>query len=117
LKVLVVDDHRDIVECLAVLLTSEGHDVSSAMSGQEALQLTSKSCPDVALIDISMPVMDGFELAPLLRQACPNVVVVAISGWAPEYRTERELACFDQYLVKPLKLATLLALLRIVNRT
>jgi two-component system CheB/CheR fusion protein len=103
-SILVVDDMMDAVDCLAMLLQLDGHRVYTATSGMEALELGERQRPDAALIDISMPVMDGYELARRIR-AQPwgeAMLLVALTGWDPDSRANRLAeAGFDAHVIKP----------------
>jgi PAS domain S-box-containing protein len=109
-RVLVVDDSADAAESLALVLRLRGHDVRVAYDGASALELAAADPPDVALLDIGMPEMDGCELARRFR-ASPslrNVVLAAVTGWgqAEDRRRTRE-AGFDRHFVKPVEAETL----------
>jgi PAS domain S-box-containing protein len=103
-RVLVADDNRDAAESLAVLLRLEGHDVIVADDGETALRLFEEQHPDVVLLDIGMPQMDGYEVARRIR-ALPGgrrVLLVALTGWGQEKdRAASREAGFDHHLVKP----------------
>lgn len=113
-RILVVDDNLDAAELLATLLELAGHAVSVAHTGPEAIALATSQQPDVILLDIGLPELDGYEVARLLR-ADPNLPqprLIALTGWGTEgdRRRARE-AGFDHHLVKPVDLATLVPLL------
>ncbi len=103
-RVLIVDDNQDAANSLAMLLNMQGHDAQAVYSGKEAIQRTEVFRPDVALLDIGLPEMDGYELAGRLR-AMPQlsgIRLVALTGYgqAEDYpRTQA--AGFDDHLVKP----------------
>jgi signal transduction histidine kinase/DNA-binding response OmpR family regulator len=104
-KVLVVDDNQDACEILADALRSRGHDVRIAFDGPSALQLVRQFVPDVAVLDIGLPVMDGYELAGKLRtQLSPNEPrMIALTGYGQSSDRKRaEAAGFDLHLVKPI---------------
>jgi PAS domain S-box-containing protein len=105
-RVLVVDDNADAADTLALLLRLQGHDVRVAHDGPSALSQASAEPPDVALLDIGMPGMDGYELARRFRATAPlkGVLLVAVTGWGQEEdrRRTRE-AGFDYHLVKPVE--------------
>jgi two-component system CheB/CheR fusion protein len=114
-RVLVVDDNVDAAESLATLLAIDGHHVRVAYSGPEAVEVARVFAPDVVLLDLGLPGMDGCAVAcalradPTLRGAC----LIAVSGYGQEQdrRRSRE-AGFDHHLVKPVApdvLRTLLA--------
>ena len=104
LRVLVVDDNRDAAESLAVLLELSGYRVLTAADGYSGLSAAKEFKPDVILLDIGLPGMNGYAVAKALRQD-PNshhVRVIAISGYCGEEERERSRqAGFDLYLVKP----------------
>nr|WKF61599.1 Sensor histidine kinase TmoS [Paraburkholderia busanensis] len=109
-RVLVVDDNRDAADSLSMLLTLQGHTTEVAYSGDEALLRAQTFRPDVALLDIGLPGMSGYELAQRFR-ATPGldaVRLVAVTGYGqPEdYQRTRE-AGFDDHLVKPVEQAAL----------
>jgi PAS domain S-box-containing protein len=104
-RVLVVDDNEDAAASLALLLQSLGHETAVAKDGAEALRLAQEFRPDIVLLDIGMPGMDGYEVARRLRDLRGGrpVRVVAITGWGQEADRERSRqAGFDLHLVKPL---------------
>ncbi|HYM43635.1 MAG TPA: response regulator [Steroidobacteraceae bacterium] len=114
-RILVVDDNIDALDSTARLLELGGHAVFSATDGGMALQAAKHHLPDVVLLDIGMPVLDGYEVARRIR-AEPwgrNMTLVAITGWGQESdRLRAQEAGFDSHLVKPVhsdKLAALLA--------
>jgi CheY-like chemotaxis protein len=100
-RILLVDDSCDATEALSMLLALDGHDVRRAQSGSEALAIVDSFTPDVALIDVHMPGMDGPTLAGLLKQhpQCSMTRLVALTGDAAP--NERQDGVFDCYLVKP----------------
>ena len=102
--VLVVDDSRDMCKLMEILLTRRGHTVTSAFGGREALEVARSSPPDVVLMDIGLPGMDGYEVAQLLRQipAMRDALLIALSGRGePEARLRSAQAGFDHHLTKP----------------
>lgn len=107
MRILLVDDSADATEALGTLLELEGHEVKRAQNGLDALRIVESFTPDVALIDISMPGMDGYELAQLLRlQAqCCQTKVVALTGYVDgSGRLQTDERVFDYHLTKPLSL-------------
>jgi CheY-like chemotaxis protein len=104
LRVLVVDDNRDAAESLAVMLELTGHDVAVAHDGTAALEAAARLLPDVILLDIGMPGMNGYEVAGRLRQteAGQRILLVALTGWGQEEDKRRAIeAGFDHHLTKP----------------
>ncbi len=104
LRLLVVDDSDDTAEMMGTLLTLAGHDVRIAHSGPAALEATAAHRPDVIVLDIGLPGLDGYQVAQRLRQdpAMKGVMLIAASGYGQESdrRRARE-AGFDHHLVKP----------------
>lgn len=84
LNVMVVDDSDDLRDLLCLLIKRHPGGwtvVATATQGEEALTLATQVKPDLVLLDIAMPVMDGMQALPLIRQACPDTVVVMLSGY------------------------------------
>jgi signal transduction histidine kinase len=113
-RILVADDNNDALESLATLLQLGGHDVVTASNGALALENAERHRPEVMLLDIGMPVLDGYEVARRVR-AQPwgrSVTLVALTGWGQDSdrRRSRE-AGFDSHLVKPLDMDKLAELL------
>jgi CheY-like chemotaxis protein len=113
-RVLIVDDNHDGADSLRLLLRSLGLEVQVAYGGAEALALMESYVPELVLLDIGMPGMDGYEVArriradPCLREA----VLVALTGWGQEQdRAHARAAGFDHHLIKPADLETLQGLL------
>jgi signal transduction histidine kinase len=106
LHVLVVDDSADMVETLAKTLRSDGHVVRTALDGPTALTVAHEFHPEVVLLDIGMPGMDGYEVAQRLRQGGDTPeMLVAVTGFGQEEDRRRSKAAgFDLHLVKPLNL-------------
>jgi CheY-like chemotaxis protein len=115
-RVLVVDDNADAAIALAELLTMLGYEVQVAYDGPQALTAAPRFRPDVALIDIGLPVMDGYALAERLRQSWSGgkpVRMVAVTGYGLERDRERSARTgFTDHLVKPIELAVLDRLLK-----
>jgi CheY-like chemotaxis protein len=110
LRVLVVDDHEDTAEMLNLAVSSKGHQVRVAYDAAVALRICAEFQPDVALLDISMPVMDGYQLATQLRQlpGMEEVRIVAVTGSGePIDRGRSRIGGFDRHLVKPIDLDAL----------
>jgi signal transduction histidine kinase/ActR/RegA family two-component response regulator len=113
-QVLVVDDNRDAAESLAMLLRLLGMDVRVAYSGAEALAVLGHYEPEVVLLDIGMPGMDGHEVARRIREEprFRGTTLIALTGWGQEEdRVRSRTAGFDHHLVKPADVTTLHALL------
>jgi len=114
LRILVADDERDQVTTLALILQDEGHEVREVYRGSEVLHMVRDFDPDVALIDIGMPGMSGYEVARELRQEFGKLrpLLIAVTGWkqSSDWILAR-LAGFDFHLAKPFESAALLALI------
>ena len=114
-RVLVVDDNADAAESLAVLLRLQGNDVRVSLDGESALETAREFLPRVILLDLGMPVMDGFEVARRLR-AMPELrgaLLAALTGWGQQVDRDRTAASgFDRHLVKPVQHEALQELLR-----
>ena len=114
LRVLIADDDRDNATMLATLLADAGHEVVSALRGDEALELSRLFRPDVVITDVNMPGVSGYALARELRQRHGNVcpLLIGMSGvWThTSDRLLGEAAGFDHYLVKPYDLKQVLDL-------
>ena len=111
-RILVVDDNEDALEMLAELLRAAGHQVREARDGPGALSAARQFLPEVAILDIGLPAMDGYEVASRMRAqmngTCP--LLVALSGYGQETDRARSAAAgFALHLVKPLETAELLA--------
>ena len=109
-KILVVDDNTDAAESTAMVLKLEGHEVKVASNGPAALQYATDFRPDVILLDIGLPEMDGYEIARRLRAIASftQTLLIAVSGYAgDEHRERARQAGFDHYLVKPAGVASL----------
>ena len=120
-SILIVEDNADARDALSVLLELEGHVVAAAGEGHEALELVRATDPDIALVDIGLPGIDGYEVARRVRAVDGRrPVLIALTGYGqPEDRRRASEAGFDGMLVKPVDptaLTTLLATLEIPGR-
>ncbi|GEP44233.1 response regulator [Brevifollis gellanilyticus] len=114
-RLLIVDDNVDSVRSLSILQRNRGHETRTATCGSEALEIVTDFKPEVVLLDIGLPGMDGFEIARQIR-ANPdvaNVFLIAMTGYGSDrdQETARQ-AGFDKFLVKPIDLAQLQEWLR-----
>jgi CheY-like chemotaxis protein len=119
LRVLVVDDNRDAAASLALLLESMGNEVRTAYDGEQAAAVASEFRPDVALLDIGMPKLDGYEAARRIRRESNGrpLRLVALTGYGQESdRRKSHEAGFDRHLVKPLRPQVLVELLAEIER-
>jgi CheY-like chemotaxis protein len=116
-RVLVVDDNMDAADMLVMMLQMFGHEVQAAYTGQTALETAVEYQPDVVLLDIGLPDMNGYEVARHLRQQpqTKDVKLIAMTGYGQDSDRQRtQEAGFDHHLVKPAdpqKLQDLLATL------
>jgi len=111
MRAVVVDDNPDLRELVADLLTSYGHEVRTASDGPTGLALIQEHRPDVALVDIGLPGLDGYGLARAIRAELPDLQVrlVAMTGYGQDHDRARALeAGFDVHIVKPASAATIL---------
>ena len=104
-RVLVADDNRDGAEIMALLLQQYGYDVSIAHSGTEALSVAAEAAPDIAILDIGMPGMSGYEVARRIRTEPWGrpMMLIALTGWGQEEDKKKAFeAGFDHHLIKPI---------------
>jgi len=114
LRVLIADDERDQVTTLAAILNDEGHEVREVYRGNEVLRMIADFDPDVALVDIGMPGMTGYDVAREVREhyGKGRPLLIAVTGWKkPSDRILAQLAGFDHHLPKPFEANELLVLL------
>jgi signal transduction histidine kinase len=117
-SVLVVDDNRDAAEMLAEYVQGLGYRVGIAFDGPSALKVAHEMTPEIALLDIGLPVMDGFELGGRLRELPGQraIKLIAITGYGQESDRERSRAAgFDAHLVKPVDMDALESLLLLLG--
>jgi two-component system, sensor histidine kinase len=113
-ELIVADDNGDALQSLAMLLEMEGHVVRTASDGGAALALAEQKLPDVMLLDIGMPGLNGYEVAQRVRRQTggDRVVLVALTGWGqPADRANATEAGFDHHLTKPIDYEQLAGLL------
>jgi CheY-like chemotaxis protein len=113
-RILIVDDNRDAAETLGEFLEGVGHQVGLAYDGPAGLALGTQLKPDVAILDIGLPVMDGYELAQQLRAALGDwpMRIIAVTGYGQEGdRVASQKAGFAHHVVKPVDLDELLRLI------
>ena len=105
LRILVVDDYGDVGAMLSEVLRAKGHDTRIANDGPTALQIAQRFKPDVAFLDIGLPVMDGYELARRLKvlPGLGAIRLIAVTGYGQQAdRQNAEAAGFSNHLVKPI---------------
>jgi CheY-like chemotaxis protein len=114
-RVLIADDNRDAAESLALLLRLEGHEVTVVHNGREAVATFNTLFPEVAVLDIGMPEINGYEVARQLRQQSSGrpVMLIAVTGWGQEADKSQALAAgFNHHFTKPIQPQELIVLLR-----
>jgi PAS domain S-box-containing protein len=114
-RILVIDDNRDAAASLADLLRLKGNETCSAYDGLAGLRMAAEFRPDIVLLDLGMPGIDGFETARRMRAEDwgKDTVLIALSGWGQDQdRRESLVAGFNQHLVKPVEMSCLESLLR-----
>ncbi|MDX1930764.1 MAG: ATP-binding protein [Pirellulaceae bacterium] len=118
LRVLVVDDNVDTVLSFSILLRATGHEVFIAHDGIAAVEMATACHPDVMLLDIGLPGLDGYEVAKRIRQlpSLKSVVLIALTGYGQDTDRQRSsLAGFNHHLVKPARLEQLQEILRSIT--
>ncbi|MGH8193105.1 MAG: hybrid sensor histidine kinase/response regulator [Woeseiaceae bacterium] len=113
-RILVVDDNLDSAESLALLLRHSGHETRTAHDGLEAMETAAAFRPNVMLLDIGMPKLNGYEVARRIRKQPwgKSIVLVALTGWGQEEdRARSREAGFDEHIVKPVEHSALTRLL------
>ena len=113
-RILVVDDNADSAKTTALLLKLEGHEVQTTFDGPTAIKAAQTFKPEIVLLDIGLPGMNGYEVAQHLREApaTKNALLIALSGYGqPEDRRRSQEAGFDHHLVKPADMNQLNALI------
>ena len=116
-RILLVEDDADLHISLALRLKSAGYEVLSAMDGSDVVPTALRHRPDLILLDIGLPRIDGYEACRRIRAQAwaKDVVIVALTGWGQdEDRRQSQEAGFDHHMVKPVDYATLLKLLAAV---
>ena len=114
-RVLIADDNQDSAESLAMLLRMEGHEVLVVHDGPEALAAVAAFEPELALLDIGMPGLNGYEVAKKIREAAPTspIMLIAVTGWGQHSDKARARASgFDHHFTKPVEPERLMELLR-----
>ena len=117
-RILVVDDNRDAADSLARLIQSFGHDAKAVYDGSQALDEISVFEPDMALVDIGMPGMDGYETVTELRtrRGQVHLIVVAVTAWSRDEDKRRAYESgFDLHVAKPMSVEKLRELLRLLD--
>lgn len=109
-KILIVDDEKVSAECLAFLIKKYGYTIEIADDGRSALDIVESFKPQVVIMDIRLPDIDGYELAKKIREmrCCNGITIIGCSGCSP---VEDKMDLFDEYLIKPLDLMALMQIL------
>jgi len=119
LSILVVDDNHDAADSLAEVLEAQGHRVEAVYGGEEAVQRAARGDLQVALVDIGMPTVDGFQVAERISHtpAAKGTLLVAVTGWGEKSdRTRSKQAGFAYHLTKPVDFDALASLLATAAR-
>ncbi|HYU27430.1 MAG TPA: ATP-binding protein [Gemmatimonadales bacterium] len=119
-RILVVDDNEDSVDSLAMLLRMLGYEVNTASDGETALVAAEDFRPDVAILDIGLPKMTGYDLAKLMREKpwAKHMVLVALTGWGQEQHRKLSIdAGFNHHLTKPVEFDVLQQILAEADRS
>jgi PAS domain S-box-containing protein len=118
-RALIVDDNIDAADTLSLLLQLGGHTTCLVHDGQEAIKAAAEFKPDIVLLDLGLPGMDGFEVARAIRRLpeLGYLALVAITGWgSPEDRARTKQAGFDEHLTKPVDISMIESLLNKLPR-
>ena len=109
-RILVADDNLDAAASLGMLLELQGHEVRVVYDGLAAVEVAATFLPDIVLLDIAMPQLNGYDACGQIRAQAPdaNMLIVALTGWTGDdmKRRARE-AGFDFYLIKPVEVPAL----------
>jgi CheY-like chemotaxis protein len=112
LRVLLLEDHDDTADTLYMILTRWGYQCDVARDGETAIELATIRRPDVALLDLGLPGIDGWETCKRLRESCEGIAIFAVTGYGREQDIARSQdAGFDGHLLKPVDLDYLHSLL------
>lgn len=112
LRVLVVDDNHDSAESMTLLLRLKGHDVKISHDGLQTVEIAIEYRPDVVLLDIGLPKLNGYDACRPMRSAGLTAMMVAMTGYGQsEDRRLSQLASFDAHRVKPVELESVIDLL------
>jgi len=118
LRILIVDDNRDAADSLSEMLKMMGNDTRTAYDGQQGVDLAGEYQPDVILLDIGMPILNGYEACRLIREQAKGkgVVLIALTAWGQdEDRRRSHEAGFDHHMVKPVDPQALMSMIAVLN--
>ncbi len=104
--ILIAEDHDDVRNLTKMMVEMLGHKVIEAADGFEALEIARKYHPDLILMDIAMPIMNGVVASKLIKEtrACRNTPIVAVTAYSSEYLYNADSVTFDRVLEKPVEL-------------
>lgn len=114
-RILVVDDNEATAKVFALALSLDGYDVRESYSGKQAIEISRSFAPDVAFLDLGVPLMDGYEIAKELREipGLREITLFAVTGYSgDEYAARSRSAGFTRHLVKPVDPEQILLLLK-----
>jgi CheY-like chemotaxis protein len=114
-RILIADDNRDAADSLAILLQMDGHEVTVVHDGRQAVATIDSFRPEIALLDIGMPELDGYEVARQVRQGPlgTSITLIAMTGWGQASDKARAAAAgFNRHLTKPIEPSALTGMLR-----
>src|SRR5262245_11083340 len=117
-RILVVDDDRATADTLALLIRTLGHEAKAVYHGESAIDQIAEFEPDMALIDVGMPGLDGYDTVAGMRQqpGGTHVILVAVTGWSRDEDKRRAYAAgFDLHVTKPMRCETLKELLALLD--
>jgi CheY-like chemotaxis protein len=119
-RILIVDDNKDAADSMALSVQLAGHTVCTAYDGEEGLQLAFGFAPDLVLLDLGMPGLNGFEIAQRIRRETwgQDLTLIALTGWGQEQDRRRTRdAGFNAHLTKPVSPSELLKVLATAMQT
>jgi two-component system, chemotaxis family, CheB/CheR fusion protein len=108
--ILIVDDNRDAADALARIISSHGYETKAVYSGEEAIRATASFLPNMAMIDIGMPELDGYETVKRIRaeRDTDHIILVAVTAWSRDEDKRRAYDYgFDHHVAKPMSTETL----------
>ena len=115
--ILVVDDEKEVTMSLKGFFTALGHDMLTALDGKEALQLIDSVSPDLVLLDMKMPGVDGIQVLKYIREKKPKTKVIVMTAYDKDVKREVEKIGIDGFFAKPIDLSKLLDRIRYVLET
>ena len=113
-SLLIVDDERDAVDAMKMYLDLQGFDVRFAYSGSEGVNAAKEDKPDLVLLDLAMPGMDGWQALKLMKESAPDLRVVIVTGSVPDRNLEEQVKQEGAIgiLIKPIKIGELASKIR-----